>query len=240
MSNPAAVAGVDLRPVLPAVRDQGPTRGTCVAFAVTACHEFDREAGGAAAEHLSEEGLYWACKMVDGQWRAGTRFTSAATALTNTGQPADPVWPYDENRSDGLAYAPPTPPDASWLRSSLTALSADVLTVRGELDNGRPTVLGVVVYDTMFVPTAAGRVALPPAGAPSRGRHAVLAVGYDADALLIRNSWGTTWALGGYGWLPHAYCNLHLREAWSVGLGAAAATTTGSTVTAKGDVYGTQ
>ena len=182
-------------------RDQGFTRGTCVAFAVTAAHEFHREAGGAVTDHLSEEALYWGSKMVDGQWRAGTRFTSAATALTNTGQPADAVWPYDENRPDGVAYTPPAPPDATWLKSSLIALTADVATVRGELDNGRPAVLGVVVYDTMFAPTAAGRVELPPAGAPSRGRHAVLAVGYDTDALLIRNSWGTTWALGGYGWL---------------------------------------
>jgi C1A family cysteine protease len=240
VSNPAAVSGVDLRSALPAVRDQGLKRGTCVAFAVTAGHEFDRAAEGAAPEHLSEEALYWACKMVDGQWRAGTRFTSAATALKNTGQPADADWPYDENRPDGVAYAPPTPPDASWLKSSLTALSADVATVRGELDNGRPTVLGVVVYDTMFAPTAAGRVELPPPGAPSRGRHAVLAVGYDADALLIRNSWGNTWALGGYGWLTEAYCNQHLREAWSVGAGAAATSTVPSTVTASGDVYGSQ
>jgi C1A family cysteine protease len=234
-----AAPGVDLRPALPAVRDQG-LRGTCVAFAVTAAHELDREAGGAAAEHLSEEALYWGCKVLDGQWHAGTRFVSAATALTTTGQPPDAVWPYDENRPDGIAYAPPAAPDASWHTSSLTVVNADVTTIRAELDNGRPTVLGVVVYDTMFAPTAAGRVELPPVGAPSRGRHAVLAVGYGADGLLIRNSWGATWALGGYGWLTDAYCSQHLREAWSVGARTPTATTTPPAVTATGDVYGSQ
>ncbi len=229
---------VDLRPGLPPVRDQGGYRGTCVAFAVTAAHEFDRGAGGAAAEHLSEEALYWGCKIADGQWRAGTQFTSAATALSTTGQPPETTWPYEEKRPDGVAYAPPKPVDATWLTSSLTHVAADVTTVHAELDNGRPAVLGVVVHDTMFKPTAAGRVELPAAGAPSRGRHAVLAVGYDADALLIRNSWGSTWALGGYGWLTDAYSAQHLQQVWIVGTGGAM--TMGIAVTAAGDIYGNQ
>jgi len=46
------------------------------------------------------------------------------------------------------------------------------------------------------------------------GGHAILAVGYDdkhknknakPGALLIRNSWGTSWGDGGYGWLPYEY-----------------------------------
>ena len=44
----------------------------------------------------------------------------------------------------------------------------------------------------------------------------MLAVGHDADALLIRNSWGTTWALGGYGWLSNDYVERHVREAWVI------------------------
>lgn len=37
--------------------------------------------------------------------------------------------------------------------------------------------------------------------------HAVLAVGYDdyRKAILIQNSWGEAWGLGGYGWLPYDY-----------------------------------
>jgi len=239
----AGGVAVDLRPGLPPVRDQGQYRGTCVAFAVTAAHEFDREADGAAAEHLaaehlSEEAMYWGCKIVDGQWRAGTQFTSAATALNTIGQPPETTWPYDEKRPNGVAYAPPQPVDTSWLTSPLTNLTADVTTVRTELDNGRPAILGVVVYDTMFKPTATGRVEVPAAGAPSRGRHAVLAVGYGADALLIRNSWGATWALGGYGWLTDTYAAQYLQQVWVVGTGGAM--TTGTAAPAAGEVYGTQ
>lgn len=238
MNKPTPAIAVDLRPSLPTVRDQGDTRGTCLAFAVTAAHEFDREAAGSAVEHLSEEALYWGCKTIDGHWRSGTRFTSAAQALRTTGQPPELVWPYDPKRPNGVPYAPPSLPDAAWLTSSMTALAADVATVRTELDRGHPVVLGVAVFDSMFWPESSGRVGPPPAGSPARGRHAVLAVGYNADAILVRNSWGSTWGLEGNGWLTDAYSVQGLMEAWLIGSGATGPATTAGAATTSGDVYG--
>ena len=228
---------VDLRPAFLKIRDQG-QRGTCVAFAVTSAHEYERSGGGIAAEQLSEEALYWGCKVVDGNWRKGTQFASASAALSTTGQPLEAVWPYDERRAHGVAYSPPTPPDASWHTSSLIAMAADTGTVRAVLDLGRPVVIGAVVFDSMYRPTTRGRVNPPPAGAVSRGRHALLAVGYNADALLVRNSWGTTWGLGGYGWLTDAYLARYLTAAWAID--AAAATSPADPTSTVGDVYGAE
>jgi C1A family cysteine protease len=64
----------------------------------------------------------------------------------------------------------------------------------------------------------------------------VLAVGHDADALLVRNSWGTTWALGGYGWLSNDYAEQHVLEAWVIEPAAAGATPASGARTT-GDVY---
>ena len=53
------------------------------------------------SEDLSEEALYWGCKIIDGNWRSGTSFDSAAAALGATGQPLEAVWPYEPRRARG-------------------------------------------------------------------------------------------------------------------------------------------
>jgi hypothetical protein len=181
---------------------------------VTAVHEASR--GGVPPEDLSEEALYWGCKRIDGNSTSGTRFASAATALGRWGQPLETGWPYDPTRRDGVAYSPPARPDAGWFRSGLRRVAVAPDDVRAVLDGGTPVLLGVVVYDTFFRPDAVGHIADPPSGAKPRGRHAVLAVGHQAGELLIRNSWGTSWALGGYAWIGDTYISTHARDAWVI------------------------
>lgn len=232
---------VDLRASLPPIRDQG-QRGTCVAFAVTAGHEVSR-AGGAGDDDLSEEALYWGCKRTDGNWKGGTRFTSAAVALGRWGQPREADWPYDMGRRDGVAHSPPFRAGGiGWFRSGLLPVALTLADVRTHLDGGTPVVLSLTVFDTFYRPDDHGHIADPPAGATARGRHAVLAVGHQAGALLIRNSWGTTWALGGYAWIGDGYVGSHAVSAWIIDGSAGTGGTSGATHTDKAEeeVYGTR
>jgi C1A family cysteine protease len=216
VTDPSTVPrGADMRAVLPPVRDQG-QRGTCVAFAVTAVHEVARAAGNKVSEDLSEEALFWGCKIIDGNWNSGTTFDTAASAIGATGQPLEAQWPYGSHRTAGSRYDPPSKPTADWHTSVLDRVSVDLLALRAEIDRGRPVVLGVTVFDTLFIPTAAGRIDAPTTGSPARGRHAVVAVGHGPSGLLIRNSWGFTWAVGGYGWLSNEYAEHHINEAWVI------------------------
>jgi len=241
MRSPSAVPSVDLRALMAPVRDQG-QRGTCLAFAVTAAHEVGRSAGS-PPEDLAEEALHWGCKRTDGNWTSGTTFASASTALGRWGQPLETDWPYDPTHADGVAYSPPRAPGGSgWFRSGLRRVSLALADVRTYLDGGTPVLLGLTVFDTLYRPDAAGYIADPPPGASTRGRHAVLAVGHRTDELLIRNSWGATWALGGYAWIGDGYVGAHAGDAWIIDATAATAGTPGATHTdlQEGETHGTR
>jgi C1A family cysteine protease len=225
----------DLRPLLPPVRDQG-QRGTCVAFAVTAAHEIARATGAAISEDLSEEALFWGCKIIDGNWSSGTQFSSAAAAIGATGQPLEAVWPYIPRRVAGVPYNPPTKPAHGWHTADLGQTALDLASVREEINAGRSVVLGLTVFDTLFRPSPAGRIHAPAPGTKAQARHAVLAVGHDNTALLIRNSWGTTWALGGYGWLSNDYAKRHVHQAWVIQPGGGGPMPT-SAARSTGDIY---
>jgi hypothetical protein len=51
-----------------------------------------------------------------------------------------------------------------------------------------------------------------------RGGHAVCLVGYTQDRFIVRNSWGTTWGDGGFGYASHQYARDAFTEAYGVAL----------------------
>ena len=52
-------------------------------------------------------------------------------------------------------------------------------------------------------------------GGENLGGHAVPVVGWNRDGLIIRNSWGSTWASGGYVTLPYDDVK-YILEAWTM------------------------
>lgn len=225
---------VDLRPQMALIRDQG-QRGTCVAFAVTAGHEVSH---GPASnpDDLSEEAVYWGCKTTDGNWDGGTTFTSAQTAIKRWGQPLEACWPYNHDQADGVEVKLPAGMDTNdWFRSGLRRVGVAVADLRTFLAAGTPVVLGLRVFDTLFRPGRDGRVQDPPARAPQRGLHAVLAVGHEPGSILIRNSWGAGWALGGYGWITEVYVSKFVIDAWIVD--GSSGTTSKSASKEQGAIY---
>jgi C1A family cysteine protease len=75
--------------------------------------------------------------------------------------------------------------------------------------DGYPFVVGFSVYESFESSDVAegGRVPMPGPGESLLGGHAVVAVGYDEPQrrFIIRNSWGTSWGMRGYGTMPYDY-----------------------------------
>ena len=88
-------------------------------------------------------------------------------------------------------------------------LSQSLTVMKGCLSSGYPFVFGFTVYESFESPEVArtGNVPMPSAGEQVVGGHAVVAVGYDDSRhrFIVRNSWGTGWALKGYFMMPYAY-----------------------------------
>lgn len=138
---------------------------------------------------------------------------AAASALAEEGQPIESAWPYGP-----LQITPWSPPSIKTTLHKATIVPGKFVfdDIIAALDQGRSIILGLVITDAFYSPDAFGQV---PDQSPDTDRagHAVVAVGHGlgADgtaALLIRNSWGDRWGLGGYGWLSRPYVDRQLRE----------------------------
>lgn len=94
---------------------------------------------------------------------------------------------------------------------------------------GLPSMFGFTVYNSIRQADSSGKIPFPVKGEKVVGGHAMDVVGYDdamciknagpgaqetVGALLIRNSWGTGWGEGGYGWLPYDYVLHGLAVDW--------------------------
>ena len=70
------------------------------------------------------------------------------------------------------------------------------------LASGFPFVCGIAVYESFESQAVAKTGIVPYPGRRERmlGGHAIMAVGYDANAqkFIMRNSWGTSWGMDGY------------------------------------------
>jgi hypothetical protein len=169
---------------------------------------------------LGEEILYWACKQVDGNHKAGTYPRSAADALTMTGQSAAALWPYDGLRDDATeSYSPPAPALVSraMRKATLSPVHSDLNSLRDRLRAGHAIVLGLELWADFYA-AHDGALDNPEAGDLLGAGHAVALVGFDDGTceLLLRNSWGESWGAAGHGRLPYAALAVVGRGAWVV------------------------
>jgi C1A family cysteine protease len=238
--NNAQPALVDLRPWCSPVEDQL-SLGSCTAHAGVGIVEyFEKRAYGKHIE-ASRLFLYKTTRnlmQVTGDTGAWLRDTMGALVLC--GVPAEKYWPYlvtDFDKEPGsfvysladnyqsVKYFCHDPQGASLPGTQVLS------SVKKYLEAGVPSMFGFWGFQSFENSDAPGNIPYPCKGESAQWGHAIVAVGYDDNrkirntkcntetkgALLIRNSWGTSWGNGGYGWLPYDYVlNRLALDFWSL------------------------
>jgi hypothetical protein len=192
------------------VRNQG-DRGTCVAFAVSAAHEW--VAG--ATEGRSAEDAMWAAHeimTVPGKGEE-TSVSYALQGLETHEHAAENSWPYGNPRwQSGRTEAARDGANRLGLPKWRRLPDHDLGSIHDELVLGNAIVLTIGVVRAAWL-TPKGQVDAAP-GEKVVGNHAVLVVGASEERevkprLKVKNSWGRGWGENGFGTISKRYLEVY-------------------------------
>lgn len=216
---------VDLRAKMPPVYDQGAI-GSCVGNGVSAALDYAHVKSNPGFKFFTPSRLfiYFQGRVAIGTVNqdSGCQIRDAIAATQKLGAPLESLWPYRESK---FKIKPPATAYSDALKHQIIqAYKAETLDdVKRALSLDLPVVFGVPVYRAIqdlswFDYT----LPLPAKNERSVGGHCMTVVGYrNSDSMLIvRNSWGTNWAKGGYFLMPFAYWERFQKQtdAWVISI----------------------
>ncbi|OOG40019.1 hypothetical protein B0B52_14900 [Polaromonas sp. A23] len=208
------------------VEDQG-NLGSCTAQAVVGLMEYMQRRSGTQHVDGSRLFVYKVSRKLQG-WTGdtGSYLRTTIKAVAAFGMPPEQYWPYMieqfEEEPTAFLYASASNYQAlKYTRLDPPAVDGKgtLAALKRTLSSGFSSVFGFPVYSSL---TGSGEIPFPGSNDKLLGGHAVMAVGYDDDhgkngALVIRNSWGSKWGYGGYGFLPYEYVEQGLaQDFWTV------------------------
>jgi C1A family cysteine protease len=220
-------ASVDLREYFAPVEDQQGLNSATAQACVALVDYFQRRARG-IIESGSVRFVYkMTRKLLHASGDSGSDLRTVLKAIVRFGIPPAQHCPYDVERFDEepdpfLYRLSPDMQSMLYVRlDPANVTGAQTLaTVRAFLAAGFPVVLGFSIPSSI---SNDGDILWRPLYDSVIGGQAVVAVGYDDDrlygtkgSLLIRNSWGSGWGDGGYGWLPYRFVeHQHANDCWT-------------------------
>ena len=202
---------VDLRPQCPPVYDQGQL-GSCTANAIAGALAFDQmKQKMTDIFPPSRLFIYYNERVMENtvDQDAGAMIRDGIKSVSKQGAPHEALWPYVISKFRTKPSAAAVTDGGKHAAVLYQRVDQDLAQMRGCLAAGYPFVFGFSVYESFEGDAVAksGRVNMPKKAEKMIGGHAVLAVGYDhaAKRFIVRNSWGSGWAMDGYFTIPYAY-----------------------------------
>lgn len=206
---------VDLRRAMPPVYDQGQL-GSCTGNAIAGALEYEAIKQGEAPVAPSRLFIYYNERVMENSVAsdAGASIRDGIKSVNKLGACSEKTWPYAPKKyatkpsakaySEALGFH-----SVAYARISHTTNLAFLNALKTALVGGTPFVFGFTCYPALESADVArtGILPMPGSGEAPIGGHAVLCVGYDdaKQMFLVRNSWGASWGLAGYFWMPYAY-----------------------------------
>ena len=209
---------VDLRPRCLQVFDQG-SLGTCTAHAVAAAFAYEQRRQKVRVISPSRLFIYYNERVMTHQRSLNcvVRLRDAIKAVAKRGVCSESQWPYNEDPKVARKKPPPVAFDMAtkhqivgYHRIPIGALKpAEFLKHLKHCLAGRsPFLFGFMLYESFETDAVKQNGIMPDPDKKhdkALGGHAVMAVGYDdrRKAVLVRNSWGRSWGIGGHFWMPY-------------------------------------
>jgi C1A family cysteine protease len=200
---------VDLRPQCPPVYNQG-NLGSCTANAIGSAFQFEQMKQNKPNWIPSRLFIYYNERAMEGTINedAGAMIRDGIKSMVADGVCPETMWEYKEckfkQKPSKECYAEAL---NNQVKEYLRLSPHSLYEVKHCLSDGYPVIFGFMIYESMMTETVArtGIVPIPNINETPIGGHAVKAVGYDdsKEALIVKNSWGTEWGMGGYFYLPY-------------------------------------
>jgi len=202
---------VDLRDGCPAVYDQIDL-GSCTANALGGAYQFEQIKQKKPDFVPSRLFVYYNERAIEGTINqdAGAQIRNGIKTMVKDGVCPESMWPYNtgkfKKKPDPACY---TVALENQVQEYLRITPHTLYEVKHCLADGYPISFGFMIYESFMkdIVSRTGVAPIPTPGEAAMGGHAVLAVGYDdaKECLLVRNSWGTSWGMKGYFWMPYWY-----------------------------------
>ena len=128
---------------------------------------------------------------------SGAHVADGCKSLQTNGVCSEKVWPFNIKK---ITVRPPKKCYEEAQRHKIhtpAQIRNDLFHVKDSLAQGKPVIVGIVLYAEFFLQATrkTGVVPMPKARSKKRGGHAVLVVGYNNNKKhwIVRNSWGERW-----------------------------------------------